>query len=480
MTLTDEPWLSTRAFTSWLNRTAAWIETHDDHAEYHVNLLRQVALALDDRSESSQEERDTFAQKLERYRYQHLNEHSAMLTEEDQALVDLLDLTANHLAGRPPRPARAPRHAIHDKNLETPTIQAAFQLLDPQVPLESVVAQATALTQANFSRCGSLTDPGPNAESPAVRPSDAGTSGAASRRMLVYAPLYVSNECVNYCTYCGFRYPRHIGREHLNADQVASQANILHERGFRHLLVVSGDFPAKNKTAYFEELITRLVAMGIVPAIEIAAQTTHAYATLAAAGVWGLTLYQETYDIIRYADYHVRGPKASFHWRLESHDRAAEAGFERLGLGILLGLAEPAEDLRAMLRHASYLANRFPDRSLAFSLPRIHEAPDNFLTPFPVSDDTLIRLYCALRIAFPRAELVLSTRESAALRNRLARICITQMSAGSSTSPGGYERSEPAAGEQFPVCDTRTPAEVVAWLRRNGFQVMSLPNLIWN
>jgi 2-iminoacetate synthase len=123
-----------------------------------------------------------------------------------------------------------------------------------------------------------------------------------------------------------------------------------------------------------------------------------------------------------------------------------------------------------------YLADRFPDRTLAFSLPRIHEAPEGFQIPFPVSDDDLIRFYAGLRIAFPNSVLVLSTRERAELRNRLAKICITQMSAGSSTAPGGYRPTDAAAGgeawgEQFPVSDHRAPAEVVGWLEREGFQV---------
>jgi 2-iminoacetate synthase len=184
-----------------------------------------------------------------------------------------------------------------------------------------------------------------------------------------------------------------------------------------------------------------------------------------------VTLYQETYDEQLYAKYHVRGPKASYHWRLEGHDRAAEAGFMRLGLGILLGLADPSTDLLAMMRHGFYLAARFPDRTLAFSLPRIHEAPEDFHIPHPVSDDQLVRFYAVLRVVFPEAVLVLSTRESAELRNRLARICITQMSAGSSTSPGGYQGEDDGAGEQFPVADERSPDEVADWLRREGFQV---------
>jgi 2-iminoacetate synthase len=141
-------------------------------------------------------------------------------------------------------------------------------------------------------------------------------------------------------------------------------------------------------------------------------------------------------------------------------------------LGILLGLAKPENDLLALMRHAAYLEARFPDRTLALSLPRIYEAPQGFEPPYRVDDEEFVRLYCALRLAFPRAELVLSTREPAHLRNRLAQICITQMSAGSCTSPGGYGDASPDSrtGQQFPVCDHRSPAEVAAWLAEAGFE----------
>ena len=126
-----------------------------------------------------------------------------------------------------------------------------------------------------------------------------------------------------------------------------------------------------------------------------------------------------------------------------------------------------------MLRHARYLQSRYAACGLAFSLPRIHEAPAGFEPPCPVDDPTFVRLYCALRIAFPRAQLVLSTRETPELRNRLAEICITQISAGSSTVPGGYDAScDENCGAQFPVCDHRSPAEMARWLETRGFDVI--------
>jgi 2-iminoacetate synthase len=289
----------------------------------------------------------------------------------------------------------------------------------------------------------------------------------------IYAPLYLSNYCTNYCTYCGFRYPNAIQRKHLSLPDALCQADILHGRGFRHLLLVGGDFPRLTTTAYYAEVVRSLVARGMETAVEIAPQSTQSYAELAAAGVCGVTLYQETYDERLYTRYHPRGTKASYDWRLEGLERAAEAGVQRLGLGILLGLADPREDLRSMMRHARYLRDRFPDHVLAFSLPRIHDAPPGFAVPHRVDDELFVRMYCGLRVAFPDAMLVLSTREPAALRNRLARICITQLSAGSSTAPGGYEDApDRPAGEQFSVSDRRTPAEVARWLREAGFEVV--------
>ena len=330
-----------------------------------------------------------------------------------------------------------------------PPLTTLAACLDPEVSVEQLARRATRLTVDHFA-----------------------VPGTDRRRMLLYAPLYLSSHCVNHCVYCGFRHPHGIERRHLGPRDAERQAEILRQRGFRHILLVAGDFPQLTTTEYFTQNTQSLVRLGISPAVEVAPQSTRSYAELAAAGACGVTLYQETYNEKLYALYHPRGSKASYGWRLEGLERAAEAGIKRLGLGILLGLADPAEDLPAMVRHACRLQARFPDHTLAFSLPRIHRAPPGFVTPFPVDDEIFVRLYCALRLAFPRAELVLSTRETAALRSRLARICITQMSAGSSTTPGGYEDGDDSrGGQQFPVTDNRTPAEVAEWLQAEGFQI---------
>ncbi len=430
---------------------ADWLQQHDPHVQYHLRLLEQIEPTV---MRGSPEARQRLATRLERWRYQHVQERSGWFEAMDHAFLDTLGEVTSHLTGVPVRSPRRTAQVLESGSAEPDAVGEALAMLAPEQPLDSVAARARELTQQHF----------------AVTASSAGGE-VRRRRMLLYAPLYVASHCINFCTYCGFRYPLAIPRRHLSLGEACEEIALLQQRGFGHLLIVGGEYPQLTSTEYYCRIAAAVAERGIVPAVEIAPQGTGAYGELNRAGVCGVTLYQETYDPERYAQYHPRGPKSHYHWRLEAHDRAAEAGMERLGLGVLLGLADLRGELRALMRHGAYLQQRFPDRTLAFSLPRIHEAPPDFVVPHPVSDDQLVRAYCALRVVFPTAELVLSTREMPALRNRLATICITQMSAGSCTTPGGYAEYPPASGQQFPVADQRSPADVAGWLDQAGFHV---------
>ncbi|MHB8900355.1 MAG: radical SAM protein [Thermoguttaceae bacterium] len=431
-----------------------WIRRVDDHAEARIALLGRTAQILDGPCEASKEERRELAEKLERWRYQHLSARGARFGDGDQRLLDALDEAARRLSGRPAQPPRRTRELLGDESLAAARIAEASELLDPSYPLEALVDEATALTVERFGDRSSARVPG------------------CGRRMLLYAPLYLSNHCINHCRYCGFRHPLPLERVHLTLEEAKAEAEILIGRGFRHLLLLGGDFPRLTTPEYYAQVIEHLRERGVSAAVEIAPQSTAEYETLVRAGACGVTLYQETYDADRYAGYHPRGTKAAYDWRFEGPDRAGEAGMGRLGLGILLGLADPIEDFKAMMRHAAYLHERYPDRTIAFSLPRIHEAPDDFEAPFEVDDELFIRMYCVLRMAFPDSPLVLSTREKAELRDRLATICITQMSAGSSTAPGGYQCTEhESLREQFPVTDHRPVETVAEWLGDHAFQL---------
>ncbi len=432
-----------------LRTFADWIVATDDHAERRLALLDEAERILAGREPASIEARRTLAARLERWRYQMLNERHASWTQRDRQLADALDLAANRLAGRALRSARWPRGAVLNPAPDDPGLREIARALDPATPLETLAARAAELTHRHFT----------------LR-----RNGTAVRRMFMYAPLYLSNLCINHCLYCGFRHPNPIERVHLNVEQALREADVLVARGFRHILLVAGDYPSRTSIEYYTEVIGALCQRGVIPSVEIAPQATEGYEALVAAGARGVTLYQETYQPALYAHYHPRGPKVSFDWRLEGIERAAEAGMKRLGLGVLLGLGPPREELLALVRHGRYLMARFPQCKLAFSLPRIHEAPQGFVPPYPVEDELFVRMYCALRLAFPQAELVLSTREMPALRDRLARLCITQMSAGSSTAPGGYHEATctSPAGEQFPVADHRSVPEVLESLEAAG------------
>lgn len=440
-----------------LTALAEWIRAHDAHAARRLALLERAQTVLAGERLDEPARRRRLAHRLERWRYRLLDDNRDRPDPMSVRLADVLDLARARLCGRRCFP-RSPRQAVHGCQGDPCVFVEALAALDPSLPLENVTTRARSLTDRHF-------------RDPATH----------RRRILFYAPLYVSSYCRNECAYCGFRRPRELARRRLDPDEAVRQAAVLRGRGIRHVLLVAGDDPPHTKTGYFLELLDGIARLGLSAALEIAPQTTESYRWLAEAGACGVTLYQETYDERLYATYHPRGSKASYDWRLEGLERAAEAGIPRLGLGILLGLGRPRDELLCLMRHARYLQRRFPTMKFAFSLPRIHDAPEGFSPPWPVDDETFIRMFCALRIAFPTAELVLSTREHASLRDRLAPVCITQLSAGSSTAPGGYEDGAgdgPAESAQpmrrwagqFAVADRRSPAEVAAAMRRLGLE----------
>jgi 2-iminoacetate synthase len=422
-----------------------------DHPEVRLKLLAEVSAALEDCSELLPADRALLAEKVERWRYQLLNHNAEHLTDDQAELTQRLDLLGLQLGGRDSRPPRSLRAAL-DAARRAPLPDNVAACLDRRTPLEDIENEAQIVTDRHF----------------------AALDAPSHRSMLLYAPLYLSNHCINHCLYCGFRYPNPMEREQLDLTDALAEADVLAGRGFRHLLLVAGEYPRLISVAYLAPIIRALSDRGFAVAVEIAPQSTLDYVRLRDAGTLGVTLYQETYDPDLYSVYHPKGTKAWYDWRLEGPERAAEAGIRRIGLGILLGLGDPLDDFRTLLAHGLYLLDRFPELRLSFSLPRIHDAPEGFTAPQRVDDETFIRLYCALRIAVPSANLVLSTREPAALRDRLARTCITQMSAGSSTAPGGYRQNSAEHGDrqQFPVFDQRTAAQVAGHLARSGFLVV--------
>ena len=318
------------------------------------------------------------------------------------------------------------------------------------------------------------------------------------RVVRLFAPLYLSNECVNNCSYCGFSRDNAILRVTLSVEEVLREARALREQGFRNILLVAGEHPKFVSNDYLRQCVAALHQESPSVSLEVGPLETEEYRPLVAAGADGLVIYQETYDRKVYAQVHTAGPKKSFDWRLETPERAYAAGFRRLGISALYGLGDWRYEAVCVAAHADYLLRHCWKAQLTISLPRLRPCAGEFQPFTQFSDRELAQLVCAFRLTFPDAGLVLSTRESARMRNGLIPLGITLISAGSHTEPGGYtgagrekihhtERGrivalaptasewqaapegETAATGQFEIADNRSPAEVAAMLRRLGY-----------
>ena len=289
------------------------------------------------------------------------------------------------------------------------------------------------------------------------------------RTIHLFSPLYLSNECVSSCTYCGFSAQNEIARRTLSVDELVAEANALTRQGFRHLLLVSGEHARIVSKDYLVDCVRALAP--IVPSLSIEVQVwdEDTYRRLVAAGADGLVVYQETYDSSTYEAVHLKGKKRNYDWRLGALDRGAAAGMRRLGLGALLGLhPDWRADAISVAAHAQALIHRWWRCEVSVALPRLRPAAGGFEPADPVADADFVQLLCALRLFLPDVGISLSTREPAGLRDALVPLGVTHLSAGSHTEPGGY--AEPSDAEpQFEVSDSRSPADVASWLRSAGY-----------
>lgn len=294
------------------------------------------------------------------------------------------------------------------------------------------------------------------------------TSQRFGRTILLYAPIYLSNECHNGCKYCGFSADNHLPRKTLSPAEIEREAKYLRSQGFRHMLLLTGEAPESAGIDFLEQAVQTIKSECGSVSIEVFPMDTDGYRRMVAAGVDGLTLYQETYNVELYKDLHPYGPKSDYSYRLAAPERAGEAGMRRIGIGSLLGLGECLSDVFYTGLHALYLARRFWRTQVTISFPRMRPAEGGYQPNSIVSDRQLTQFICALRLLIPDAGMVLSTRESADLRDNLLPLGITQMSAGSCTSPGGYG-DDSHDGEQFAISDERSPAEIEQLLKSRGY-----------
>ncbi len=312
------------------------------------------------------------------------------------------------------------------------------------------------------------------------------------RTMRLFAPLYLSNECINNCRYCGFSRDNPILRVTLTVDEVMAEAQHLARAGFRQVLLVAGEHPKFVSRDYLAQCVRALADDFSSIAIEVGPMETGDYIDIVNAGADGLVVYHETYDRRVYVDLHTSGPKRDFNSRLQCLERGYAAGFRRLGLGVLFGLTDWRHDAIALAAHTEYLLKHCWQAQITVSLPRLRPAAGGFQPQFSMSDRDLAQLVCAFRIAFPQVGIVLSTREPAALRDALMSLGVTMMSAGSHTEPGGYTRqgvdhlhqtirgrivapefqdeANQVASSQFDISDERSPDEIATVLRERGIE----------
>lgn len=311
------------------------------------------------------------------------------------------------------------------------------------------------------------------------RLSQATTQRFFGKTIRLFAPIYLSNECVNICQYCGFSRNNPIPRITLPIDQVVKEVGLLARQGFRSLLVVAGEHPKYVSNGYVEDVIRRVLPAMPSVALELGPHETPDYIPMVNAGAEGLVVYQETYHRKTYEELHTAGPKKHYLWRMDTAERAYEAGFRRLGIGALYGLYDWRYEAISVAAHALHLLRSCWKAQVNISLPRMRPAAGGYAPKYTMSDRELVQTITALRLLLPHSGIVLSTREPATLRDGLVPLGVTNMSAGSSTEPGGYSSAfdetswtpnEEQPGEQFHIADERSPAVIARMIRSRGYE----------
>ena len=294
-------------------------------------------------------------------------------------------------------------------------------------------------------------------------------------RIVMFAPLYLSNYCVNGCTYCPYHLKnKHIARRQLTQEEIRKEVIALQDMGHKRLALEAGEDPVRNTMEYYLDSINTIYSIkhknGAIRRvnINIAATTVDNYRLLKEAGIGTYILFQETYHKESYLTLHPTGPKHDYNYHTEAMDRAMEGGVDDVGIGVLFGLDKYRYEFAGLLMHAEHLEAAFGVGPHTISVPRLRHADDINADEFDngIDDDTFAKIVACIRIAVPYTGMIISTRESQKCRERVLHLGVSQISGGSRTSVGGYCEPEPddAKSEQFDVSDTRTLDEVVRWL----------------
>ncbi|PPI86265.1 2-iminoacetate synthase ThiH [Candidatus Pantoea edessiphila] len=287
-----------------------------------------------------------------------------------------------------------------------------------------------------------------------------------------YLPLYLSNICSNECTYCGFSMNNNIRRKILNEHEIIQECKAINAQGISHFLLVTGEHNGKVGMEYFCRYLPLIRRYCNLLLMEVQPMSQEEYTILKKIGLDGVLVYQETYDMNSYNTSHLKGKKTDFFWRLETPERIARAGINKIGLGVLIGLSDNWRvDCYIAAQHLLYLRNIYWRSSYSISFPRLRPFIGKYSANYSltIDDIDLLQVMCAFRLLMPEVEISLSTRESPIFRDNVTPIVINNISAGSKTNPGGYASNKKEL-EQFVISDNRSPQEMYQVLLSAGLQ----------
>lgn len=285
----------------------------------------------------------------------------------------------------------------------------------------------------------------------------------------LYAPFYLSNECQNICTYCGFSLDNKIRRKTLSDREIQEETEAIKSMGFQHVLLVTGEANRTVGVPYLANAIKQVRSHFANVSMEVQPLDQHEYEELIPLGLHAVLVYQETYHKADYKKHHPKGKKSNFDYRLETPDRLGRAGIHKMGLGALYGLEDWRVDSFFVALHLDYLERTYWQTKYSISFPRLRPFSGGLEPKVEMTDRDLVQLICAYRLFDQEVELSLSTRETEVFRDNVLKLGITSMSAGSKTNPGGYS-VEPQSLEQFEISDERTPNEISNLLLKQGYE----------
>jgi 2-iminoacetate synthase len=285
----------------------------------------------------------------------------------------------------------------------------------------------------------------------------------------MYVPLYLSNECKNICTYCGFSYDNKVKRKTLSAVEIMQEVCVIKNMGYDHVLLVTGEDNENVHVDYFKKVLDLIRPHFSHISMEVQPLDLEDYQQLTPYGLNTVLVYQETYHQEDYKKHHPKGKKSNFDYRLETPDRLGQAGIHKMGLGVLIGLEDWRTDCFFTALHLNYLEKKYWQSKYSLSFPRLRPFSGGLEPKVEMSDRELVQLICAYRIFNQEVELSMSTRESEHFRNNIIKLGITNISAGSKTNPGGYA-VEPESLEQFEISYERSPEQIAGVIRAQGYE----------